>query len=187
MIDPLLLGSMHAEMPRNEELMYAMNGMASMPPEYANVGYQISYQTARPSSPPQSYGSADTGSPQSGISVNSSQAGAVYCRYPVLKPLSPHLGAIMSVSTACDLLEYYFQSSSSVFMEPVSPYILGTVFRKRSFLRRRQQEQSYARSCGSLRSIFSNLWSIRPLHMALHLVEAGSLLQCMTPSTLSEQ
>jgi hypothetical protein len=31
MIDPLLLGSMHAEMPRNEELMYAMSGLAPMP------------------------------------------------------------------------------------------------------------------------------------------------------------
>ncbi|KAL1654090.1 hypothetical protein SLS61_003496 [Didymella pomorum] len=136
MIDPLLLGSMHAEMPRNEELMYAMSGLAPMPAEYANIGYPLPFQAPRQSSPPHSYGSADTGSPQSGISVNSSQAGAITtCRYPVLKPLFPHLGAIMSISTACDLLEYYFQSSSSVFMEPVSPYILGTVFRKRSFLR----------------------------------------------------
>jgi hypothetical protein len=56
-------------------------------------------------------------------------------RYPVLQPLVPHLANIMPVSLACDLLELYFQSSSSAFMQPVSPYVLGYVFRKRSFLR----------------------------------------------------
>jgi hypothetical protein len=56
-------------------------------------------------------------------------------RYPVLEPLVPHLANIMPVSLACDLLELYFQSSSSAFMQPVSPYVLGYVFRKRSFLR----------------------------------------------------
>ena len=56
-------------------------------------------------------------------------------RYPVLQPLVPHLVNIMPVPLACDLLELYFQSSSSAFMQPVSPYVLGYVFRKRSFLR----------------------------------------------------
>ncbi|KAF1994417.1 hypothetical protein P154DRAFT_447621 [Amniculicola lignicola CBS 123094] len=56
-------------------------------------------------------------------------------RYPVLQPLIPHLTSIMPTSLACDLLELYFQSSSSAFMQPVSPYVLGYVFRKRSFLR----------------------------------------------------
>lgn len=56
-------------------------------------------------------------------------------RFPVLQPLVPHLANIMPVSLACDLLELYFQSSSSAFMQPVSPYVLGYVFRKRSFLR----------------------------------------------------
>jgi hypothetical protein len=56
-------------------------------------------------------------------------------RYPVLRPLVPHLANIMPISLACDLLELYFQSSSSAFMQPVSPYVLGYVFRKRSFLR----------------------------------------------------
>lgn len=56
-------------------------------------------------------------------------------RYPVLQPLIPHLANIMPISLACDLLELYFQSSSSAFMQPVSPYVLGYVFRKRSFLR----------------------------------------------------
>lgn len=56
-------------------------------------------------------------------------------RYPVLQPLIPHLGSIIPVTLACDLLELYFQSSSSTFMQPLSPYVLGYVFRKRSFLR----------------------------------------------------
>ncbi|KAF2188270.1 hypothetical protein K469DRAFT_660923 [Zopfia rhizophila CBS 207.26] len=56
-------------------------------------------------------------------------------RYPVLQPLVPHLTNIIPVSLACDLLELYFQSSSSAFMQPISPYVLGYVFRKRSFLR----------------------------------------------------
>ena len=55
-------------------------------------------------------------------------------RYPVLQPLIPHLGSIMPTSLACDLLELYFTSSSSAFMHPLSPYVLGYVFRKRSFL-----------------------------------------------------
>jgi hypothetical protein len=55
-------------------------------------------------------------------------------RYPVLRPLMPHIGQILPIPVACDLLEFYFTSSSSSFMHPLSPYILGYVFRKRSFL-----------------------------------------------------
>ncbi|KAH8809097.1 fungal-specific transcription factor domain-containing protein [Xylogone sp. PMI_703] len=55
-------------------------------------------------------------------------------RYPVLQPLLPHLGNIIPVSLACDLLELYFASSSSALMHPTSPYVLGYVFRKQSFL-----------------------------------------------------
>ncbi|KAF2114489.1 transcriptional activator xlnR [Lophiotrema nucula] len=153
MIDPLLLGAgelngyphppMHAGIPRNEELMFAMNEMHLVPnsttgvtmhPDYAHMGYPMHFPAVRQSSP-HSYGSADTGSPQSGVSVTSSHQDVGPYRYPVLKPLVPHLVSIMSVSMACELLEFYFQSSSSIFMEPVSPYILGSVFRKRSFLR----------------------------------------------------
>ena len=57
-------------------------------------------------------------------------------RYPVLEPVVPYLTNIMPLSLACDLLELYFESSSSVYMQPVSPYVLGHVFRKDSFLRR---------------------------------------------------
>ncbi|KAJ8117868.1 hypothetical protein OPT61_g1033 [Boeremia exigua] len=57
-------------------------------------------------------------------------------RYPVLEPVVPYLVNIMPLSLACDLLELYFESSSSLYMQPVSPYVLGHVFRKNSFLRR---------------------------------------------------
>ncbi|KAI0132199.1 fungal-specific transcription factor domain-containing protein [Xylariales sp. AK1849] len=55
-------------------------------------------------------------------------------RYPVLNPLVPHLGNIIPVSLACDLIDLYFASSSSAHAHPMSPYVLGFVFRKRSFL-----------------------------------------------------
>ncbi|KAF9694556.1 hypothetical protein EKO04_007529 [Ascochyta lentis] len=57
-------------------------------------------------------------------------------RYPVLEPVVPYLTNILPLSLACDLLELYFESSSSLYMQPVSPYVLGHVFRKNSFLRR---------------------------------------------------
>jgi len=144
--------------------------------------YPMQYQATGRQSSPHSYGSVDTGSPQSGVSANSSQNGAAIaaCRYPVLGPLLPHLGPILNVTTACDLLEFYFQSSSSVFMEPVSPYILGSVFRKRSFLRQHKprkcspallssmlwvaaqtSEASYLTSSPSARAIISQkLWKL---------------------------
>jgi hypothetical protein len=55
-------------------------------------------------------------------------------RYPVLEPLIPHLGNIIPLSLACDLLDLYFASSSSALIHPTSPYILGYVFRKHSIL-----------------------------------------------------
>ncbi|KAF2744825.1 xylanolytic transcriptional activator 2 [Sporormia fimetaria CBS 119925] len=200
MIDPLLLGAgevnafpppqMHPTMPRNEEMMFAMNEMhlvhesgtpVTMHPEYANMAYPnpIHFPPVRQTSP-HSYGSGDTGSPQSGVSVSSSHHGHVNCRYPVLNPLIPHLGSTITVPMACDLLEFYFQSSSSIFMEPVSPYILGTVFRKRSFLRQHKprkcspallasmlwiaaqtSESTYLTSSPSARSIIcTKLWKL---------------------------
>lgn len=56
-------------------------------------------------------------------------------RYPVLRPLLPHISAIIPIGLACDLLDLYFSSTSSAFMQPQSPYILAYLFRKRSFLR----------------------------------------------------
>ena len=55
-------------------------------------------------------------------------------RYPVLEPLLPHLGNIIPTSLACDLIELYFASSSSAHLHPMSPYVLGYIVRKRSFL-----------------------------------------------------
>ncbi|KKA27921.1 hypothetical protein TD95_003805 [Thielaviopsis punctulata] len=55
-------------------------------------------------------------------------------RYPVLKPLLPHIVNLMPPSVACDLMDVYFASSSSALIHPMSPYVLGYVFRKRSFL-----------------------------------------------------
>ncbi|KAH8201268.1 hypothetical protein TruAng_004585 [Truncatella angustata] len=46
-------------------------------------------------------------------------------RYPVLKPLIPHLGSTIPVSLACDLIDLYFSSSSSAHAHPMSPYVLG--------------------------------------------------------------
>lgn len=66
--------------------------------------------------------------------MQQSQNGPVL-RYPVLRPILPRISAIIPVSLACDLLELYFSSSYSKFVQPASPYVLGAVFRKRSFLR----------------------------------------------------
>ena len=73
-------------------------------------------------------------------------------RYPVLRPLLPHISAIIPIGLACDLLELYFTSTSSAFMQPQSPYILGYVFRKRSSLR-----QNNPRPC-SPALLASMLW-----------------------------
>nr|AAV31053.1 putative transcription activator [Penicillium canescens] len=55
-------------------------------------------------------------------------------RYPVLQPVLPHIASIIPQSLACDLLDVYFTSSSSSHMSPLSPYVVGFVFRKQSFL-----------------------------------------------------
>lgn len=74
-------------------------------------------------------------SPSATIYPNAPPSNSQQLRYPVLAPLVPHLTNIMPASLACDLLELYFQSSSTAFMQPTSPYVLCYVFRKESFLR----------------------------------------------------
>ncbi|KAL2015628.1 hypothetical protein VTK56DRAFT_5085 [Thermocarpiscus australiensis] len=91
--------------------------------------YPMGGETASPgwmnmSSPPPQFASHV---PQNGYSHSQ-------LRYPVLEPLVPHLGNIIPLSLACDLIDLYFSSSSSAQMHPMSPYVLGFVFRKRSFL-----------------------------------------------------
>ncbi|KAI9713432.1 MAG: hypothetical protein M1820_000814 [Bogoriella megaspora] len=82
-------------------------------------------------------------SPTAALYQQASQAqGAQSLRYPVLKPLLPHLGAIMPIALASDLLELYFTSPTSAYMRPESPYLLGYVFRKRSFLRQHNPRPS---------------------------------------------
>ncbi|PWY89042.1 Xylanolytic transcriptional activator xlnR [Aspergillus heteromorphus CBS 117.55] len=55
-------------------------------------------------------------------------------RYPVLQPVLPHIASIIPQSLACDLLDVYFTSSSSSHLSPLSPYVVGYIFRKQSFL-----------------------------------------------------
>lgn len=55
-------------------------------------------------------------------------------RYPVLQPVLPHIASIIPQSLACDLLDVYFTSSSSSHLSPQSPYVIGYIFRKQSFL-----------------------------------------------------
>lgn len=58
----------------------------------------------------------------------------IIIKYPVLVPLVPHLNNIIPISLACDLIDVYFASSSSAQMHPMSPYVLGFLVRKASFL-----------------------------------------------------
>lgn len=55
-------------------------------------------------------------------------------RYPVLRPLLPHIESIIPQALACDLLEQYFTSSTSSYLRPANAYILGYIFRKKSIL-----------------------------------------------------
>jgi xylanolytic transcriptional activator XlnR len=92
-------------------------------------GYPMAGETTSPgwismSSPPTQYQSH----------VPQSSFNHTHLRYPVLEPLVPHLGNIIPLSLACDLIDLYFASSSSAQMHPMSPYVLGLVFRKRSFI-----------------------------------------------------
>ncbi|KAF2157785.1 hypothetical protein K461DRAFT_317826 [Myriangium duriaei CBS 260.36] len=79
----------------------------------------------------------DLPSPSASMYANLQQAQAQQSlRYPVLKPILPRISSIIPISLACDLLDIYFASSSSAFVQPASPYILGFVLRKRSVLRK---------------------------------------------------
>ncbi|KAL4893576.1 Xylanolytic transcriptional activator xlnR [Aspergillus ambiguus] len=55
-------------------------------------------------------------------------------RYPVLQPVLPHIASIIPQSLACDLLDVYFSSFSPSHLSPLSPYVVGYIFRKQSFL-----------------------------------------------------
>lgn len=92
-------------------------------------------------------------SPSGGLYSNMQQSISTQTlRYPVLRPILSRISAIIPVSLACDLLDLHFSSSSSAFLQPASPYLLGSIFRKRSVLR-----QSNPRPC-SPGLLASMLW-----------------------------
>ncbi|OJJ51138.1 hypothetical protein ASPZODRAFT_148477 [Penicilliopsis zonata CBS 506.65] len=68
------------------------------------------------------------------FSMPSFPSASLSLRYPVLQPVLPHIVSILPQSLACDLLDGYFTSSSSSHLSPLSPYVVGYVFRKQSFL-----------------------------------------------------
>lgn len=88
----------------------------------------------------------------SGNNFPFTQRNNISLRYPVLQPVIPHISQIIPQYLACDLLEQYFTSSSAAQLRPLSPYVLGYVFRKRSFL-----HPSAPRSC-SPALLASMLW-----------------------------
>ena len=129
----------------------SMSNYPELPYGMQNQGGSAAYNNAggfqMGNSPLGGYGlGASATSPGWGVSMSSPpgqfQSGHVaqpnfnpgQLRYPVLEPLIPHLGNIMPISLACDLIDLYFASSSSAQMHPMSPYVLGFVFRKRAFL-----------------------------------------------------
>ncbi|QSZ34310.1 hypothetical protein DSL72_005901 [Monilinia vaccinii-corymbosi] len=126
--------------PAYSDLPYAMQGQS--PPGYpGNTPGQ--FRLAESPLPGFPMGSSDAPSPGGWMSLPSPsnpyqhvthQNFHAPLRYPVLQPLVPHLGSIMPIHLACDLLELYLASSSSALMHPTSPYILGYVFRKHSIL-----------------------------------------------------
>ncbi|KAF2750370.1 hypothetical protein M011DRAFT_474819 [Sporormia fimetaria CBS 119925] len=146
----------HSPHPMMHSGMHPMNPMHGLP-EYSDSPYSMmSPQSAQ--APPNAFRMSNAESPLPGYIGHSPVSGSpgwlslpspsttMYqsaphtntsqqLRYPVLQPLVPHLHNIMPISLACELLELYFQSSSAAFMQPVSPYVLGYVFRKQSFLR----------------------------------------------------
>ena len=59
-------------------------------------------------------------------------------RYPVLAPLLPYIDSILSTSVACELLEAYFATASTSYVQPTSPNALTSIFRTSSVLARSQ-------------------------------------------------
>lgn len=66
--------------------------------------------------------------------LNAPNPSQTLLRFPVLQPLVPHLQSVMPANLACDLLEQYFASSTSAYLRPSNPYVLGYIFRKSSIL-----------------------------------------------------
>lgn len=140
------------------ESMYL--SMGAQEPQASTVGFRFTGTTEGPVTGFTS-GSSMAGSP-GWLPLPSPSAGiyqphhllnpTTTLKYPVLRPLLPHIASIIPTSLACDLLELYFASSSSVHLHPMSPYVIGYVFRKQSFL-----DKHRPRSC-SPALLSSMLW-----------------------------
>ncbi|RNJ60131.1 Xylanolytic transcriptional activator xlnR [Verticillium nonalfalfae] len=144
---PMLNGPTHGpygpsqgNMPAYTELPYGMQ--AQSPAAYpTNPHFRIGNSPMgaypmgnEPTSPGWINMSSPTAQYPSHIPQHSYVHGTQNLRYPVLEPLIPHLNNIVPIPLACDLVDLYFASSSSAQMHPMSPYVLGYVFRKRAFL-----------------------------------------------------
>ncbi|KXJ95360.1 fungal-specific transcription factor domain-domain-containing protein [Microdochium bolleyi] len=120
-------------MPGQTPPTYSADGHVAFPMDQNQIGgYAMPREPASPSWMPMASSPTTHYQPQLGQSKYSQ------IRYPVLQPLLPYLNNIVPISLACELIELYFASSSSAHAHPMSPYILGLVFRKRSFLHPRK-------------------------------------------------
>jgi hypothetical protein len=127
---PTPYGSNQGHMANYPELPYAIQTQS--PTNYANGGgfrmatsplsaYPMTGETTSPgwmsmSSPPPTQFPSHMAQQQSSF-----HGGNAHLRYPVLEPLIPHLGSIIPLSLACDLIDLYFASSSSAQIHPMSP------------------------------------------------------------------
>lgn len=124
-------------LPGYAELPYAIQSPTSHYPGTTTGTFRLgdsplpSFPMAQDAASP---GWMSMGSPTNQFQHAYASASASTLRYPVLQPLVHHLNNIIPLSLACELLDMYFASSSAAMMHPTSPYVLGYVFRKQSFL-----------------------------------------------------
>ena len=70
-----------------------------------------------------------------GLSSRSqSSTGDMNVKYPVLRPVMPYIGRIISASLACDLLDSFLANIDDGIYVPSSPLLLTHIFRKESLL-----------------------------------------------------
>ncbi|PFH61218.1 hypothetical protein XA68_17973 [Ophiocordyceps unilateralis] len=131
-------------MPTSSPQGYADPGFGLGPVPQSHDGFKAGPAFAVRSSPLDPYPVAAMASPGWGMHMSSTSlspspghvptpAPYTHLRYPVLGPLVSHLeSALLPVSLACDLLDCYFSSTAQ--LHPLSPYVLGFVFRRKSFL-----------------------------------------------------
>ncbi|CZR50262.1 uncharacterized protein PAC_00134 [Phialocephala subalpina] len=123
-----------------ESVLSNGNGEGARSGDHIPRSQQIESTTADDIPPSNRSNSEGASSQSSRSSVQNSlqamgQPSQPQLKYPVLIPLLPHLGSIVSSSVACDLLEAYFATSAGNIFQPSSPYLISHVFRKDAFLR----------------------------------------------------